>query len=60
MKELDLAGFSDEEFLKAVSEEMLPLKKNPNGTLQKESFIKVFKYCGDYAKLKTKDAKKGG
>ena len=34
-----------------------PLKKTAKKTLEKESFIKVFKYMGDFAKLKNRDMK---
>ena len=34
-----------------------PLKKTAKKTLEKESFIKVFKYMGDFAKLKNRDIK---
>lgn len=33
------------------------VQKTKNKTLSKESFIKIFKYTGDYAKLKSKEAK---
>lgn len=33
------------------------IKKTPRKTLDKDSFIKVFKYAGDFAKLKNKEVK---
>ena len=35
-----------------------PLKKTKTKTLQKDSFIKVFKYCGEFAKMRSKEIKK--
>ena len=33
------------------------IKKNDNKTLAKDSFIKIFKYTGDFAKLRSKEIK---
>ena len=33
------------------------IKKTARKTLDKDSFIKVFKYAGDFAKLKNKEVK---
>lgn len=33
------------------------VQKTPRKTLGKDSFIKIFKYTGDFAKLKSKDIK---
>lgn len=33
------------------------IKKNDNKTLTKDTFIKIFKYTGDFAKLRSKDLK---
>jgi hypothetical protein len=41
---------------KAV-EKIGQIQKTKNKTLSKESFIKIFKYTGDYAKLKSRDIK---
>jgi hypothetical protein len=41
---------------KAV-EKILPIQKTAHKTLSKESFIKIFKYTGDFAKLKSRDVK---
>ena len=40
-----------------VVEKIGPLKKNENKTLHKDSFVKIFKYTGDFAKLKSKGLK---
>lgn len=50
-------GISEEEFLEKAMEAIGPLKKTPQKTLDKDSFIKVFKYTGDFAKLKNKELK---
>jgi hypothetical protein len=35
-----------------------PLKKTKNKTLERESFMKVFKFTGEFAKFKSKAGKK--
>jgi len=50
-------NITDEEFLKLAVEKILPIQKTPNKTLSKDSFIKIFKYTGDYAKIKARDVK---
>lgn len=49
---------TDEEFMEKAMELIGPLKKTKNKTLQKDSFIKVFKYCGEFAKMRSKEIKK--
>ena len=49
---------SEDEFLKKAGEAIGALKKTPRKTLEKESFIKVFKYMGDFNKMKTRELKK--
>lgn len=49
---------SEEVFLEKAIEAIGPLKKTARKTLDKESFIKVFKYMGDFAKHKNRDMKK--
>jgi len=46
------------EFLEKAIEAIGALKKTSRKTLEKDSFIKVFKYMGDYNKMKTRDLKK--
>ena len=57
VESIPLEGISEEEFLKLAVEKIGAVQKTPQKTLTKESFIKIFKYTGDYAKLKAKDAK---
>lgn len=45
-------------FLAATVEAIGDIKKNQGNTLDKESFIKVFKYTGDFAKFKNAEMKK--
>lgn len=49
---------SEDKFLDQAVEFIGPLKKTPRKTLEKESFIKVFKYMGDFNKMKTRELKK--
>jgi hypothetical protein len=51
-------NLSEEEFLSAAVVAIGSLKKTNKKTLEKDSFIKVFKYMGDFAKLKNRDMKK--
>ena len=51
-------GISEEEFLEKAIAAIGPVKKTNRKTLDKDSFIKVFKYTGDFAKLKNKEMKK--
>jgi hypothetical protein len=51
-------GISEEEFLEKAVEAIGQVKKTDKKTLNKESFIKVFKYTGDFAKLKNKELKR--
>ena len=48
---------SEEEFLIQAIAAIGPLKKTNRKTLEKESFIKVFKYTGDFAKMKNQAMK---
>lgn len=51
------ADLPEPEFLEKIVEAIGTLKKTAKKTLEKESFIKVFKYMGDFNKLKTRDLK---
>lgn len=51
-------GLSEEQFVEKAIEAIGTLKKTSHKTLEKESFIKVFKYTGDFAKLKNREMKK--
>ena len=57
VEDLDVLNLSEPDFLEMVVEKIGPLKKNENKTLHKDSFIKIFKYTGDFAKLKSKGLK---
>jgi hypothetical protein len=54
---IDIEGITEEEFLAKAIEKIGPVQKTPQKTLTKECFIKIFKYTGDFAKIKSKDAK---
>lgn len=56
--EIDInSGISEEAFVEKAIESIGEVKKNENKTLHKDSFIKIFKYTGDFAKLRSKDIK---
>jgi hypothetical protein len=57
VEDIDLENITEEEFLNKVVEVCGVIKKNDNMTLSKDSFIKIFKYAGDFAKLRSKDIK---
>lgn len=52
-----MEGITEDEFLAKAVELIGPIVKTKNKTLSKDSFIKIFKYTGDFAKLKSKDQK---
>ena len=54
---INTEGISEEEFLEKAIVAIGPIKKTARKTLDKDSFIKVFKYAGDFAKLKNKEVK---
>lgn len=56
--DIDTEGLTEDQFLEKAAEKIMPIKKTESKTLEKESFIKIFKYCGDFAKLKSKEIKK--
>jgi len=49
-------SLSEKEFIKKAVEFIGPIQKNGK-VLSKESFIKVFKYSGDFAKIRSKGIK---
>ena len=57
VEHIDLEGITEEEFLNKAVEKIGAVQKTPQKTLTKECFIKIFKYTGDFAKLKSRDAK---
>jgi hypothetical protein len=58
LDEIDQDNITEEEFLNQAVAKIGPIQKTKNKTLTKDSFIKIFKYTGDYAKLKSKELKK--
>lgn len=58
MPNIPTEGITEEEFLEKAVEAVGPVKKTNKKTLEKDSFIKVFKYTGDFAKLKNKELKR--
>jgi hypothetical protein len=58
VEEIDINnGITHEEFVERAVELIGDIKKNDNKTLHKDTFIRVFKYTGDFAKLRSKDIK---
>lgn len=57
IEEVDITSMTEDEFIAKVPELVGEIKKNENKTLHKDSFIRVFKYTGDFAKLRSKDVK---
>jgi hypothetical protein len=57
VENIDLEGITEEEFLNKAVEKIGTIQKTPQKTLTKECFIKIFKYTGDFAKLKSREAK---
>ena len=59
VEEIDINGgnITEEEFVEKVVVAIGEIKKNENKTLHKDTFIKIFKYTGDFAKLRSKDLK---
>lgn len=51
-------GISEEDFVNKAVEKIGAIKKTPQKLLDKECFIKIFKYTGDLAKMKSKELKK--
>jgi hypothetical protein len=57
LPQINTDNISEEEFLTQALAAIGPLKKSARKTLEKESFIKVFKYTGDFAKMKNRALK---
>jgi len=57
VEHIDLEGITEEEFLNKAVEKIGTITKSANKTLSKDCFIKIFKYTGDFAKLKSRDGK---
>lgn len=57
IEDIDITNITEEEFLEKAIESIGEVKKNENKTLHKDTFIKIFKYTGDFAKLRSKGIK---
>jgi hypothetical protein len=57
VEHIDLDCISEEDFLNKAVENIGTIQKTPQKTLTKDCFIKIFKYTGDFAKLKSREAK---
>ena len=57
IEEIDITNMTEEEFLEKAIENIGEVKKNENKTLHKDTFIRIFKYTGDFAKLRSKGIK---
>ena len=55
--DIDISNITEEDFLLQAVEKIGAVKKNDNKTLHKDTFIKIFKYTGDFAKLRSKGIK---
>lgn len=58
MPAIDASSLDEEGFLKAAVDNIGEIRKTANNTLEKDSFIKVFKYTGDFAKFKNAELKR--
>lgn len=60
IENIDTDGITEEQFVEKAIEKIGEIKKDPknNKVLDKDCFIKIFKYTGDFAKLKSKELKK--
>ena len=50
LPDINTDGLNEEGFLQAAVEQIGTVVKTPQKTLDKDTFIKVFKYTGDFAK----------
>jgi hypothetical protein len=57
---INMDTITEDEFLDKAVERIGPIQKTKNKTLTKESFVKIFKFTGEFAKLRSKDIKKAG
>lgn len=60
MEGFDVNTMSEDEFLEKAIGKIGELQKTKNKTLTKDTFIKVFKMTGEFAKLRSKEIKKHG
>jgi len=57
VEEIDISDISEQDYVKKVVAAIGEIKKTPNKLLHKDTFIKIFKYTGDFAKLRSRDIK---
>lgn len=60
MEGIDIDTITEEEFLEKAIAKIGPINKTPKKTLAKDSFIKIFRFTGEFAKIKAKEVKKHG
>ena len=60
MKDMDMENITEDELMSKAVERIGVIKKTKNKTLSKDSFIKIFRFTGEFAKLRSKDVKKQG
>ena len=60
MENIDLAKLSEEEFLNVAIERIGEVEKTKNKTIARDSFVKIFRFTGEFAKFKCKELKKTG
>ena len=55
VQDIDIGNITEEEFVEKAVEFIGEIKKNENNNkvLSKDCFIKIFKYTGDFAKLRS-------
>lgn len=58
LTDIDTTDLDEEGFLKAAVDAIGTITKAADKTLDKETFVKVFKYTGDFAKFKNQALKK--
>jgi hypothetical protein len=58
LENINLESITEDEFLVQAVDKIGTIQKTASKTLAKETFIKIFKYTGDFAKLRSKELKK--
>jgi hypothetical protein len=53
IEEIPTTGLTEDQFLERAVAAIGEIKKNDNKTLNKDSFIRIFKYTGDFAKMRS-------
>jgi hypothetical protein len=57
VEEIDISDISEQDYVKKVVAAIGEVKKTQNKLLHKDTFIRIFKYTGDFAKLRSRDIK---